>query len=317
MMTGVNQEIPMPPAVASRPIRFARHEMPLPSERLGLLREANALLDDPDALRERLATDGYLFIRGLHDPDQVLQARQELLERIAASGKLDPNRPLLAAGIPPAGRGAFFGKTSEDEVKSAPAFQALVRSPRLLRFFSELFATPAMTYDFQWLRLVGTGDHTGAHLDNVYMGRGSARLHTVWTPIGDCPAEQGTLAIAVGSHRAPGLARVRETYGRMDVDRDRVSGWFADDPLELSERFGVQWATADFRAGDALVFGMFTLHASLTNTTDRFRLSCDTRYQPAADPADERWIGATPKGHYGWNAGPQVAMAVKRQEWGV
>lgn len=317
MMIASNQEIHMAVVVAPRPIRFAHHELPLPGERLGLLREANLLLDDPQALRERLASDGYLFIRGLHDRDQVLHARRELLERIAASGKLDPTRPVLDAGIPPDGHGAFFGKTSDDEVKSAPAFQELVRSPRLLRFFSELFATPAMTYDFQWLRLVGTGDHTGAHLDNVYMGRGSARLQTVWTPIGDCPAEQGTLAIAVGSHRAPDLARVRETYGRMDVDRDRVQGTFANDPLELSAQFGVHWATADFRAGDALVFGMFTLHASLTNTTDRFRLSCDTRYQPADEPADERWIGATPKGHYGWNAGPQVDMATKRKEWGV
>jgi len=32
------------------------------------------------------------------------------------------------------------------------------------------------------------------------MGRGSDRLHTCWTLIGDTPMELGTLAVCVGSH---------------------------------------------------------------------------------------------------------------------
>ena len=31
----------------------------------------------------------------------------------------------------------------------------------------------------------------------------------------------------------------------------------------------------------ALVFGMFTMHGSLDNVSNRYRLSCDTRYQRA------------------------------------
>ena len=46
--------------------------------------------------------------------------------------------------------------------------------------------------------------------------------------------------------------------------------------------------------GDALIFGMYTMHGSLSNTTGRFRLSCDTRYQRADEPVDERWIGENP-----------------------
>ena len=52
-----------------------------------------------------------------------------------------------------------------------------------------------------------------------------------------------------------------------------------------------------FRMGDLLVFSMFTVHASLDNQTNRIRLSSDTRYQRAADPVDERWIGENPVGH--------------------
>jgi len=42
---------------------------------------------------------------------------------------------------------------------------------------------------------------------------------------------------------------------------------------------------------------MATVHASLDNQTNRFRLSSDSRYQLASEPADERWIGAHPAGH--------------------
>jgi len=35
---------------------------------------------------------------------------------------------------------------------------------------------------------------------------------------------------------------------------------------------------------------------STTNTTDRFRISCDTRWQPASDPIDERWQGSPTDG---------------------
>ena len=46
-----------------------------------------------------------------------------------------------------------------------------------------------------------------------------------------------------------------------------------------------------------IVFGMHMMHASTTNTTDRWRVSCDVRFQPAADPVDPRWAGDHPIGH--------------------
>lgn len=106
----------------------------------------------------------------------------------------------------------------------------------------------------------------------------------------------------------------------MDVDRDRVGpGWFTDDPLEITEKFGGRWQTTDFKMGDVLLFGLYTMHASTTNTTNRYRISCDVRYQPAADPIDERWSGENPIGHYAWLKDPEKVkpMAVARTEWGV
>ena len=100
----------------------------------------------------------------------------------------------------------------------------------------------------------------------------------------------------------------------MDVDRDGVEGWFSRDPLELSSRHGGSWRSADFRAGDVVVFGMHLMHASTTNLTQRFRLSCDVRFQPTSDPVDPRWV----HGGMGHREGPpRKSMAQARSEWRV
>lgn len=42
---------------------------------------------------------------------------------------------------------------------------------------------------------------------------------------------------------------------------------------------------------------MNTVHASLDNCSNQIRLSADSRYQLACEPADERWIGPNPIAH--------------------
>jgi hypothetical protein len=52
-----------------------------------------------------------------------------------------------------------------------------------------------------------------------------------------------------------------------------------------------------FFARDMVTFGMTLVHASLDNQTNQIRLSSDSRYQLAAEPVDDRWIGPSPAGH--------------------
>lgn len=114
------------------------------------------------------------------------------------------------------------------------------------------------------------------------------------------------------------FAKVKATYGQLDVDRDNViDGWLSKDPVDIVEKFGGKWATTNFSAGDVIIFGMFMLHASLINTTNRYRISSDTRYQLAAEPVDERWIGRRPKGHYAWGKTPGKSMEDARRMWGL
>lgn len=180
-----------------------------------------------------------------------------------------------------------------------------------------------MTLDYKWIRAVGQHQFTGVHADAVYMSRGSANLHTVWIPLGDVSPQHGTLAVIDGSHKCASYEPIRETYGRMDVDRDKTEGWLSRNPLEITNRFGGQWRTADFCAGDVLIFSLQTLHCSTTNMSRSYRLSCDVRFQPSNDPVDERWVsdddddGTKGTGHTNHGKIKLRSIDDARREWGI
>lgn len=278
--------------IAGRPVQTGE-------ENLGELAPA-----DGD-LGARLAEDGFVFLRGFLDRDAVRATRTSVLRQMEPDGIFEPDAPLDEGRLRPGADTAF----RPDVANSNAEVQSLLYSPRVMALFESLFGEPAMHYDFTWLRAVGHGRSTMPHYDTVYMGRGSARVLTMWVPLGDIPLELGGLAVLEGSNRAAGLI---ETYGRMDVDewcenkpgvravddRGLVSfGALPDHPDELRRQYGSRWLTAEFQIGDVLIFGMHTLHASLDNRTHRLRLSTDSRYQPASEPADPRWIGDDPPGH--------------------
>ena len=291
---------------------MGKHDLEMGGRYIDELRDSTADRRDMPTLRYRLQDEGYLLIRGLHDRNKVKGARRAVLENLQQAEQLDGGQPLMHGVIAQGKRGKFLGGAKA--VTHMPEFLAVVEAPELMQFFAEFLEGPSLTYDFKWLRVVPKGAFTGAHYDIVYMGRGTTNVFTVWTPLGDLPYEMGPLALLAGSHR---FDRIRETYGEMDVDRDKVTGWFSNDPVELVDAYGGKWRSAEFEMGDALIFGMYTMHGSLNNTTGRFRISCDTRYQRADEPVDERWIGENPIAHYAWMKGETVPMEDARQRWGV
>lgn len=102
-----------------------------------------------------------------------------------------------------------------------------------------------------------------------------------------------------GSHRLRAFGGVRAGYGRTAVGRDGTrSGWLADDGAKIGALVGhphaVDWRTANMRAGDVVVLHAEALHMSAANVSGRLRLSCDTRWQLAAEARDPRlrvWRG--------------------------
>ena len=317
----MNDALPAAPAepVAPRRVAFGHVTWPFPSTLLGELtptpRDGTGRVGAAsDRLRATLAEHGYLFLRGAIDREAVRAARARVLHYMADSRGLEPGSRPLDGVMGATGRSVrMMGRPA---VTHHPAVRRVLEAPELVGLHREIQGGDVMTYDYKWLRAVGHEEFTGAHMDHVYMGRGSPNVLTTWIPLDDIPIERGTLAVCEGSHRLDGFARVRDTYGAMDVDRDRVAGWFSNDPGEIRDRFGGRWLTADMRAGDVLVFGLHLMHASTTNTTDRWRLSCDVRFQPVDEPVDLRWVGRHPAGHtdHGDAARP---MAELRRRWGV
>ncbi|MGG1636189.1 phytanoyl-CoA dioxygenase family protein [Paenibacillus sp. NRS-1760] len=271
-------------------LKVGSRELEMDGKELTELRSSNDIFHDVQALRDRMEEDGYLLIRGFHDRDKVMQARTNILEKMKQMGKLDRDTQLEDGVMADGSKTIFFGGTNED----LPALLNVLNGEHIMRFFDEFLGEQSLTYHYKWLRAVGKGDFTGAHYDIVYMGRGTPNVYTVWSPLGDVSYEMGGLAICLGSHR---FETLKQSYGSKDSDRDGL-GHYTDDPLVITEKFGGQWATTQFQAGDVLIFGMFLMHCSLENTTNQYRISVDARYQSAFEKVDERWSGKKPKGHF-------------------
>jgi len=271
-------------------VKVGSRELEMDGKQLTELRSSNDIRHDVQALRNRMEEDGYLLIRGFHDRDKVLQARTGILGKMDRMGKLDRDTQLEDGIMADGSKTIFLGGTNED----LPALLNVLNGEHIMRFFDAFLGEQSLTYHYKWLRAVGKGDFTGAHYDIVYMGRGTQNVYTVWSPLGDVSYEMGGLAICLGSHR---FETLKQSYGSKDSDRDGL-GHYTDDPLVITEKFGGQWATTEFQAGDVLIFGMFLMHCSLENTTNQYRLSVDARYQSAYEKVDERWSGKKPKGHF-------------------
>ena len=258
--------------------KVCNDELEWPIE-IGEMREATELLGDPAALHERMAEDGYLLLRGFHPREDVQAARKAILDFLDEHNLNNIGR-------------------HNETVSRFPEVLNVLESPRLFDFFESYFGEKALTFDEKWLRTVSDGGFTGLHFDNVYMGRGSDRLHTVWTPLGDLTKELGTLAVWIGDD-SDALQKLKATYGHVDVDEDQVHGWLSKDPKRFTEVFGGRWVTTDVQMGDVIVINMLTMHCSTVNVVGDLRLSCDIRFQPASEPVDDRWYGDSKTGHYG------------------
>ena len=177
----------------------------------------------------------------------------------------------------------------------------------MLAVFERIFDAPVRHFDYIWVRAKSPGVDTPTppHYDIVFMGRGTKKLLTGWTPLCDVPLEMGGLMILEGSHR---LTEVQETYGRMDVDTycsgtpeadpvlsgasrwvDRHNGGhFTKDATSLPGRLGGRWLMSDYRAGDLLVFTMHTMHSAGTTT----RTACASPPTRAISASASRWTSA-------------------------
>lgn len=284
------------------------HRLDTAPDAWGVLRDSSDATFDGAELRARLAADGYLYLPGLLDRDEVIAARRELCARLARAGQLqvgtDPFESIAAAD--------YAGLSMEDLARDNAPLMRVLYDGAMMDFYARLLDGGVRHFDYTWVRSVGPGVATPPHTDAVYMNRGTTHLYTSWTPLSDTDAQTGGLMMLENSHQNE---KLRANYSSKDVDafcQNRVgpnhvnmggggnireSGALTHNPVKLREKLGGRWLTTDFAMGDLLMFSIYTVHASLDNRSNRVRLSSDSRYQLASESADPRWVGPNPSGH--------------------
>src|SRR5262249_8723302 len=95
-------------------IKIGTVELEASGQMLAELRDSSSIIDQPDALRQRMQEDGYLFIRGFHDRELVQNARLELLRKMREAGRLDERSPLEEGRINAANKGYGFRNTADE-----------------------------------------------------------------------------------------------------------------------------------------------------------------------------------------------------------
>ena len=272
----------------------------IPHELLGPLEDSAELLGDAPRLHSRLDETGYLFLRGVLDVDDVLTAREEVFSRLIEVGEIKP----------PAIEGIATGESRRSElvedlgefwqsVSEGPKLRHVSHGPRVREIMQTVFGEPARPQDYIFLRPSPVGRSTHLHYDYPFFSRGSQRVHTVWIALGDVPVTEGPLVVIEGSNRFDDLIEpVRQIdYESNDSPQVQLTG----NAVEFAESRQARLLTTDFQVGDLIIFSMTTLHGTLDNQSQigRARLSCDVRYQPAADPIDDRYFGTVLPGTTG------------------
>ena len=292
-------------------------QLDIPDELIGPLVEYRGDVQDRTALLAQFDREGYLLLRDVLDRSQVMAARKEVFDRLAEVGEIRPPAELgIATGE--SQRRDVAGDLGEfwRGVSSGQALRTVTHGGSLRDLMGQLLGEPARPHDLIYLRPMSVGRATRLHYDFPFFARYSKRIQTAWIPLGEIPQSEGPLLVVEGSNR---FLDWTETIRNHDYQSDHSNEVVqraayeqpnAIDPITLARQRGVRLLSADFQPGDLVVFSGFTLHGSLDNCSsiDRVRLSCDVRFQPAADPtADERYFGPRPVGSLGGGYGDMKA----------
>lgn len=236
------------------------------------LLDSGSLAGDGEALRHRIASDGYVFVRGLLDPDMVRAVGATGLGYLQDAGWMapggdptlaDPLRPVRAVKMRDA-----FGDPGYRRIIADPGFNAIPFTSPLADLMAKILGPQGFCYPLKIPRVVYPSRMVPRQPGNfVHKDYGSVQdMFTCWVPLGDVPRTLGGLAVLPGSQHT-----------------SRVS------PSPLT-RLGPGWLTTDYRAGDVLVFHCLTTHAALPNREERMRFSGEFRWQLADQPAPRRMV---------------------------
>ena len=272
------------------------------SARLGWLTPSAP--DQPvEKLWDQYQRQGYLWLKNLLDPADVLEMRRRYFQAFIAAGLVAPDSDPAAGTFSRLPVDAQAARAAAVEAVRWAAYEAFCLSKPLYRFFEQALGGPVYLHKRKLLRHTRPGDPncTGAHYDLTYLRAGTDRVYTVWIPIGDIPVEMGGLVYLEGSD-AWGR-KMEAEFSALNAHlspEERISaynrnmsdtGWLTKDLPSLANRLDTRWLCADYECGDVVIHSAYMIHAATENqaTDGRMRLSTDIRYQLVADDIDPRW----------------------------
>lgn len=240
-------------------------------ENFGEMEDSTHLLSQPELLRKAIATNGYALLRGVLPVEKIEAARSVVVSTLQSEWHMiDTSAPLLQARIAGDHKGVLL--TGFRKVTHDPAVLNLLEGDELVALLSSLFGREPATFDNKWVRVMGRGEGTTEHTDFFRFADTAQNMHTCWIPLGQYSIFQGTLAVCEKSHLIKGY----ELANLPESKRDEL-------PLGFSEFLPTAiWRSTHFSPGDVVIFDIRTVHASSKNQSDEYRLSMDTRWQPAA-----------------------------------
>jgi len=227
---------------------------------------SNDLLDDRPALKAAWDRDGYLFFRDVLDHEPLQRLRALLVGHLGSKGFVDPADPQVRWNGKAHDGFKFFPIREMNERRAS---RIVMEAPTIRAFFHRLFGVPLFWVPFTEYRTTPPAIERGAnrfdmiHEDAIY----SDRLDFIicWIPLSDIDADVGGLCAAEGIHKLPCLHK---------KEADRIL------PIEPSQVPDDAWVRANYRLGDLLLMSRRTPHTGLSNHSNRFRLSIDTRILP-------------------------------------
>lgn len=259
-----------------------------PMTNLAPFTDSIPLLDDPELLRARARDEGYLFFEQLVEREAVVNVRRQILDVCERHGWLAKGTPLMD-GVVSSELSVVEGgdprwQAFYCDVLKIRDFHALAVHPSLIGMFGKVFNEDVLPHSRNICRAMFPNSATFStppHQDHFYIG-GTEETWTNWMPLGDCPVELGSLAVAPGSHRQ-GIYEVHEAQGAggraVSVEEDEA------------------WVGGDISCGDVLILHSHAIHQGRDNVTGNLlRLSVDYRYQPRSHPV--RADSMLP--HMGW-----------------
>ena len=272
--------------------------------RLGWLRPTAS--DIPMAqLRTIYQQQGYLWLKGILEPEAVLAFRARYFEALQATGLLAQQSLPIEGIYNGQWEGVDIERLQQVYIQSVrwPGFENFCASPRLWQFYASFFEDEPYLHKRKLIRysIPGQSQCTGGHYDLIYLRAGTDRICTSWIPFGDTTVEMGGLIYLEGSDALGRQMEAEFTRKNAELSpEERINaynknmkdgGWISTNLPEMAEKFDTRWLIADYAAGDMVIHSPYMIHASTNNHDfmNRIRLSTDIRYQRKADMIDSRW----------------------------